>query len=131
MLQVYMENSTARSQDVERGVTLEGYPALATWMAQDPDHETLVFRRFHRLGIRNLLHLQSQVISLEAKLEEYDRDMLQSKDMDLRLAGRRWETLVQNAKDDTKQEEKKRLELYEEIQIKIKQYRTYTAQSGQ
>jgi hypothetical protein len=118
--------STNKSQDIEPGVVLDGYPALAAWMARDPDYETLVFRRFSRLSARNLLHLQSQLISLEVKLDEYDRDMLQSKDMDLRLAGRRWETLVENAKGLSRQEEMKRLELYEEIQTKIRQYRVYS-----
>ena len=114
---------TAKSEDFESGALRDGYPALATWIAQDPDNESLVFRKFDRLSARNLLHLQSQIIELEARLEKYDRETTQSRDLDLRLSARRWETLVTNAKDKGKAEEKKRLELYEEIQVKLKQYR--------
>jgi hypothetical protein len=43
----------------------DGYPALADFIAQDPDHETFVFRRFKGLSARNILNLQGELIALE------------------------------------------------------------------
>ena len=53
------------AQHVELGQLRDGYPALAKWIARDPDNETLIFRRFDRLAARNILHLQAQLIALE------------------------------------------------------------------
>jgi hypothetical protein len=39
-------------------VPLDGFPSLAAFIASDPDHTSLVFRRFDRLAARNLLYLQ-------------------------------------------------------------------------
>ena len=50
----------------------DGYPALAKWIAYDPDSESLIFLKFDRLAVRNILHLQSQCLDLEAELEEFD-----------------------------------------------------------
>lgn len=117
-----MENSSfaGRIQDAELGHTRDGYAALAAWIAQDPDGEALVFRRFNQLTARNLLHLQSQLIILEKRLEKYDKEVFEGRDMDIRLASRRWETLLENAE---RPEERKTLELYKEIQDKVKEYR--------
>ncbi|KAF2205377.1 hypothetical protein GQ43DRAFT_385983 [Delitschia confertaspora ATCC 74209] len=109
-------------QDLERSQVNDGYPALAAWIAHDPDGETLVFRRFSRLSARNLLHLQSQLILLEEKLDQLDREVFEGQDADLRLAAMRWETLVNDAEDLNRPDLKKRLELYTEIKVKIKEY---------
>ena len=108
--------------DAERGYTRYGYPALADWIAHDPDGETLIFRRFNKLTARNLLHLQSQLIILEAKLEKLDREIFESKDFGFRDIAWEWEKLVERAKANMP-EEKKRMELYLQIQTKLKEYR--------
>jgi hypothetical protein len=46
---------------------LDGYPSLAEDIASDPDRTTLVFRRFDKLAVRNLLYLQSELVELEAR----------------------------------------------------------------
>ena len=45
---------------------LDGYPSLAADIANDPDRTSLVFRRFDKLAVRNLLYLQSELAELEA-----------------------------------------------------------------
>ncbi len=51
----------------------DGYPALATWMAQDVDYEGFMFRRFDRLAARNILNLQSRPLEIESAVDElYD-----------------------------------------------------------
>jgi hypothetical protein len=119
-----IERQGSRCQAVDLDMVSHGYPALAAWIAQDPNNESLVFRKFDYLSARNLLHLQSQVISLEQKLKRYDEEMLRSSDMKLREAAMRWESLVKNAEDSQRVVEKERMNLYCEIQYKIKEYRT-------
>lgn len=101
----------------------DGYPALASWIGRDPDGETLVFRRFRKLSARNLLHLQSQIIELEQKIEELDDEAQGSADLDARQASRRWETLTQLAADPTRPE-RERLEKVTELSSKMKEYGT-------
>ena len=52
---------------------LEGYAAVAAWIALDPDSETFVFRKFDRLAARNLLYLQSELLAVEKDLDRLDR----------------------------------------------------------
>jgi hypothetical protein len=57
-----------RYRDPER---LDGFPALANFIGEDSEAE--IFRRFSRLGARNLLHLQSIVNDLERQLNRFDK----------------------------------------------------------
>ncbi|KAF1990513.1 hypothetical protein K402DRAFT_304702, partial [Aulographum hederae CBS 113979] len=77
-----------------------GYPSLAEWMAGDPDNETFIFRKFNRLAARNILHLQSELVTLEKKLDVLDAEG-QRGDADARQSLRRWETFVEKAEDAT------------------------------
>ncbi|KAF2622485.1 hypothetical protein BU25DRAFT_443147 [Macroventuria anomochaeta] len=45
--------------------SLDGFPSLAQFIASDPDHTSLVFRRLDRLAARNLLYIQSELVELE------------------------------------------------------------------
>lgn len=45
---------------------LDGYPSLAETISSDPDRTSLVFKRFNKLAVRNLLYLQSELVELEA-----------------------------------------------------------------
>ena len=49
-----------------------GYGAVAATMASDRDLS--IFRRFAVLNTRNLLYLQSEIMSLEARLQELDAE---------------------------------------------------------
>ena len=106
-------------------VPRDGYPALAAWIAHDPDNESYVFRKFDRLSARNLLYLQSQLIALEGTLDRLDEETQESQDMELRLSAQRWETFVENAEDPDRPE-RRRMELAKVLQKKIKEYRKST-----
>ncbi len=109
--------------DVELGIPRDGYPALAAWIARDPDNESYIFRKFDRLSARNLLNLQSHLIGIEEKLDQFDEETRRSRDFDLKQSARRWETFARNAEDPNRPEEKKRMELVGELQVKLKEYR--------
>lgn len=113
-------------QDVERGteeVPQSGYPALGNWIAEDPDSETFIFRKFSRLSARNLLFLQSKVFALESELDRLDKELCNA-DEDLRHSMRRWETFVERA-EDINSPEAKRLSLMNNITMRLGQYREY------
>jgi hypothetical protein len=84
--------------DIELGRVRDGYPALAKWIAQDPDDDPLVFRKFGRLSARSLLHLQCRLVALETELDVLDEEARSAKDVGTRQSLQRWETLVLNAK---------------------------------
>jgi len=113
---------TGNPKDSELGSIRDGYPALAAYIARDPDNETFVFRKFDRLSARNLLHMQSQLTELEREIDALDEAARQSFDMEAKQSSRRWESLIRHACDDCRPEEKKRLQKFLELQEKIKQY---------
>ena len=100
----------------------DGYPAVAEWIVRDQDHESYVFRRFDRLSARNLLHLQSQLIELERRLDGLDRETAQSGDLELKQSVRRWETFEANAAQG-RQQEVERTELNHKIEKTLRKYR--------
>jgi hypothetical protein len=90
----------------------DGYPAVAAWIARDPDNETFIYRKFDRLAARNLLHMQSELIALEAELREHDA--LYRTTRDGMRAARSWEKLSQDEAS---------VRLAKKLQSKIKAYR--------
>jgi hypothetical protein len=105
-----------------------GFPAVAAWIARDPDNETFIFRKFDELTARNLLHLQSQVIVLEAKLKKYDEESRDNEELNKSLLA--WETFERRANDGNYPEETDRMELVKEIQVKLKDYRQSSQING-
>jgi hypothetical protein len=75
----------------------DGYPALADFLAQDPDHETFVFRKFKKLAVRNALYLQGELTALEEEVETLEREAAKSDDPEVHLSMRSWKTLDENA----------------------------------
>jgi hypothetical protein len=59
-----------------------GYPSLVAFIASDPGHSTAIYRRFDFLSARNLLHLQSELVGLEAQLRVFDQEDLRNADDD-------------------------------------------------
>lgn len=105
---------------MEVGFRRDGYPALAEWVARDPDHETFVFRRFDRLAARNLLNLQSELVAIEDKLDRMDEDSRLRRDVGLRC----WETFAEEVEDqDNHGHAKERRRLYDELERRVKDYR--------
>lgn len=107
--------------DIELGALRDGYPALAAWIARDPDNEAFVFRKFNRLGARNILHLQSQLITLEYEIEQLDEEARKSKDLEAQQSSRRWETLMKQAGDPNRPE-RQRLEKLDELRKLLREY---------
>ncbi|KAF4853530.1 hypothetical protein CGCSCA4_v002346 [Colletotrichum siamense] len=70
-----------------------GYAEAANWMARDVDNETLIYRRFDELGTRNLLYLQSELLNIEHRLNELDREDAEDEDMDWQMVVCDWEKL--------------------------------------
>lgn len=53
---------------------LNGFPQTAQFLAADPDKSAVIFRRFDKLSIRNLLNLEGRVAALESIQKKLDRD---------------------------------------------------------
>lgn len=103
-----------------------GYPSLAAWIAHDPDGESYVFRRFDRLSARNLLNMQSKLIELEKRLDDWD-DMAESnRNTHLPLSLRRWETFEELERDARRPEHTRaidRAKLEAQLKEGIREYR--------
>ena len=76
----------------------DGHPALADFLAQDPDHETYVFRKFKKLAVRNVLYLQGELTALEEEVETLEREAAKSDDPEVHLSMRSWKSLDENAR---------------------------------
>lgn len=63
-----IEAQLGRFHDPKR---LDGIPALSYFIGADQD--ATIFQRFDRLSARNLLHLQSNLNELQAKLDDLDQ----------------------------------------------------------
>lgn len=110
--------------DIELGKVCDGYPALARWIAQDPDNEPFVFRKFGRLGARNILHLQAQLFALEHEIDQLDDAARTSPDPEARQASRRYETLAK-LKNDKYRREKERFQKLNELERLLQKYCMY------
>lgn len=53
---------------------IDGFPALASFIASDPDHSTFIYKRFDRLASRNLLILQSELAEMQSQLDAFDQE---------------------------------------------------------
>lgn len=55
-------------------VYIDGFPALANFIASDPDRSTFIYKRFDRLAARNLLILQDELAKMQSQLDHFDRE---------------------------------------------------------
>lgn len=111
-----------------------GYTEVGDWMARDVDDESLIYRRFDELGARTLLYLQSELISSEHQLADFDREDVVDGDMDWVDAISDWEILNELAAPNHQEQErvtesvsrtkaKTRIALIEKIRQKLETYR--------
>ena len=120
--------STAAIKDTEKGKRSEndikGYQAFSAFVSSDPDLQ--VYRRFDRLCSRNLLYLQSEILELEARLEEFDDADAKDAtiDLDVMLSARCWESFARKAKAGNVRE-RERMLLIKQIRELIKEYRKH------
>lgn len=111
-------NPVGRLQHVLRG---DEYPAIAAFLASDPDSETYVLRKFNKLTARRLLHLQGELVVLEEKLESLDSEAAKSVDTEIHSFMRSWEAFENIASQGGHASE--RWELVGEIEVKLMKYR--------
>lgn len=108
----------------EVGERPAGYAQWASWLASDPDGETLVFRKFNELAAINLLYLQSELLELEGRLSKLNQVSLKSKDMSLLRACREYETLLRQCEPpDARDDARERMDLIKDLRLKMKEYR--------
>ena len=100
----------------------DGFPVIADSLSEDPDHKSFVFREFANLSARRLLHLQSERIDLEQQQSALDREVALSDAHELHSSLRSWEKFNANAK--SRDDEKKRKELADAVDVKLEKYRT-------
>jgi len=87
---------------------LKGYPSLAAFIASDPDHTSAIFKRFRRLGARDLLHLQSEIAELQAQQDALDEQEWQGAHATKQYS-RNWPDFCSAAQCDGRQRERKQL----------------------
>jgi hypothetical protein len=117
-----MNSSNTTSEPETRVPSLVGYPRLAEVYADDPDCETLVFRKFDELSARNLLRMQSDMLSLELKLRDLDRAMCSRGSPDKCSTLLDYQAIERHAQNLTPDEKiKQRLE--KDLASKVKEYR--------
>jgi len=80
--------------------TFHAYPSFASFIASDP--ELSVFKRFDRLSSRNLLYLQSELLDLQAQLQDFDEEDYNGKDGEMLLSAKCWETLQERRNLNTR-----------------------------
>ena len=51
-----------------------GFPALSRLLASDEDRFLMMFNRFDRLAMQNLVYLQSELNDMQTRLENMDYD---------------------------------------------------------
>lgn len=99
---------------------LNGFPSLAAFIASDKDKTTFIFKKFDGLAARSLIHLQSKLADLQKLQDEYDAEEAKQ-DLHRKQLSHNWSDFCQAAVSDPKQ--KARLELAEQIQATLKDYR--------
>jgi hypothetical protein len=95
----------------------QGYGRLASFLAEDKDRSTSVYRGFHRVTTRNLLYLESELVELEARqdaLDDLDRD-----DLENLASVASWEVLSKS----TREIDRDKLNLIREIRRVTQEYR--------
>jgi hypothetical protein len=102
----------------------DGYPSLANFIAQDPDSEALVFRKFKRLATENILYLQGELIKLEDDFDAWESDAAAgvARDPQLFTSMRSWKVLNEQASDTNRTLERRRADLAKLMEAKIKSY---------
>ena len=103
-----------------RKLYINGYPSLAAFIFQDRDKSTAIYRRFDRLSARNLLYLQSELVELETKQDEYDAEDLEDNGMEAKQCARCWSTFAQKAAQGGREREKERMAVVKKVRETIK-----------
>ncbi|KAJ9656331.1 hypothetical protein H2198_005014 [Neophaeococcomyces mojaviensis] len=103
-----------------------GVGELADVIANDADSSLALYKRFDKLGARDLLYYQSELSELLAEQETYDREdanqyrIIGGPYKDIKLNSQDWPTLRESATQDARW--KARMELAVTIRKTLKDY---------
>src|SRR5262245_42300445 len=100
-----------------------GFAGVARRLARNPDYESFIFRKFDRLSIRNLLHLEAKLAHLEYKLDRADEPAAHpSATTEALWSARSWEAFEDNAAREGHPDHV-RMKIAEQVQETLKEYR--------
>lgn len=97
-----------------------GFPGLAKQIAQDPDQETFVFRKFNRLTAWSLVCQENELASLEDELGNLEHELFS--DPNAVESATMWTHFEQKARDSSTPE-RRIMDLTHKISAKLTQYR--------
>ena len=90
---------------------LIGFADVASFIAEDKEHSSSIYRRYEKLAARNLLYLQAELKELEVDLEGLDCEDARGGTAEM-LAAMDWQGLRDsptNLNSDAKEERRKEL----------------------
>lgn len=121
-----------RNRDEEESISTHydtGYPRFSRFLNSDPERFLMVFKRFDRLAIQNLVYLQSELQVLQEKLDGlFDADFKNSgPDAYLRKNCLRSWSEFEDAVQSGNNEERERMRLIFKIRRKLRTYRENTS----
>lgn len=106
---------------------IDGFPALAAFIASDPDRSTFIYKRFDRLASRNLLILQSELAGMQSQLDAFDReDWARYQNRGPGHLGALQELQSWESYKSTHGQDSDRLRLMKEIRATLKEYSEHT-----
>jgi hypothetical protein len=97
---------------------INGFPSAAEFIASDPDHSFSIYRAFHQLTSRNLLHLEAELLELQKQQNDMDIEDFRG-NPDTVQSLRSWKKLSTS----TSGRPTARMELTWKIQRTLKEYR--------
>lgn len=98
----------------------DGYPRFSAFLVDDPDKTGTIFRRFDRTSARNILYLENELSSLEARLDGLENEC--DLNYSTRVYVRDW-TALNNAADKGEAKAAEIRSLVIEVREKVKEYR--------
>ena len=115
---------TKANADAEKGWQkpkeyLAGYPDFAAFISSDK--ELAIYRAFDTLSSRNILYLQSELLFLQNKLEQFDQHDLQSSNKADKMCAQSWEILTGEGTAHNRE----RLEVIQKIRTTLETYRRH------
>lgn len=102
----------------------DGFIAVSSKIASDPDKSTTIYRTFDALSARNLIFYQAELAELEHQQkhhDEEDRNARERGEKEPILCQRDWETFVRSSQNDGR--EKQKMDLAMRIREVLEKYR--------
>lgn len=98
-----------------------GFASLASAMVSCEDYSMMMYSRFDRLSVKNVLYLQSELAALQRQQDGFDREDFFDAQTDIRNIARSWEAF-ESAAEVQGSKAAKRMALVKNIRRKLKEY---------